>query len=70
MSQCKACGEPILWVRLQSGKLMPVNFPLKTFVVVSTDTKRGELQKGAEIHFLTCSHPPPSRKKTTGAKNG
>ncbi len=25
MAQCKACGAPILWITMQSGKSMPVD---------------------------------------------
>lgn len=32
MSRCKSCGAELMWIRMKTGKLMPVN-PQPTYLV-------------------------------------
>lgn len=68
MARCKACGKEILWIKMKSGKAMPVDpEPYRFCKVVGeyTDTfitKDGETVKGIPSvtmtgyisHFATC----------------
>ncbi|NPV81912.1 MAG: hypothetical protein HPY52_16900 [Firmicutes bacterium] len=57
MVRCKACKEPIEWVKLSSGKLMPVNCQ---YVTVVTDG--GEVVRGRTPHWATCPFAESFRK--------
>ena len=64
MTVCKSCGAAILWVRnIDTGSMMPVNFPLKTQIVVADDMKRGAVRKCGESHFATCPDASAHRKR-------
>ena len=49
MSLCRSCGETVTWIKLKSGKSMPVNDDKITIV-----TKNGEVVSGSTSHFATC----------------
>jgi len=53
-STCKHCGGEIVWIELESGKLMPCN--PRGITVITPD---GKSVRGRESHFSTC---PESRK--------
>lgn len=58
MPKCNKCSNPIEFVKMKSGKLMPVD-PLK-LKIVTTD---GTVVTGQESHFSTCPYADDFRKK-------
>ena len=78
MSKCRSCGADILWVRMASGKAMPVdasptvggNIQVKgdgTASVASAEAvemARGELVPTLHYsHFVTCPNADAHRKE-------
>lgn len=77
MSRCKACGAPIIWVKLRSGKMMPCDVQKIPYVadfngeleLVTEDGKvtRARLDVGSDrigyqSHFATCPAANQFRK--------
>jgi len=61
MSTCKACGAPIKWVKMESGKAMPVDIdPIK--IVRETETG-GIVVGGYLAHWATCPKANNFRKR-------
>lgn len=77
MARCKACGAPIIWIQMKSGKLMPCNsepIPYKEnpsgkhqFVtgqgeVVTADIYPGSDKYGYVSHYATCPEADSFRR--------
>ena len=62
MAKCKGCGAVIVFIKLQSGKLTPIDAKQKSFYY---NPKNDEwvLLKGHELHFATCPKADQFRKK-------
>ena len=56
---CKACGQMILFVRMSSGKQMPIDAKVSSLVEVlelrGTTKPMGRMVKGHVPHWATCS---------------
>ena len=76
MSRCKSCGAEILWIKMKSGKAMPVNPERYRFCKVGETTETfvnelGETVKGVPpvimtgyiSHFATCPNADKHRKR-------
>ena len=76
MSKCKSCGAEILWIKMKSGKAMPVDPEPYRFCKVGEDpdtfvTKEGETVKGIPgvimtgyiSHFATCPNADRHRRR-------
>ena len=79
MPTCKACGEPIRWIRTRAGKAMPVDedsfaqHSLTDGVTVVTDAGdvlrgtpgRTELVYGYVSHWVSCPYADLFRTRAT-----
>jgi len=65
ITQCRSCKADIIWIKLNSGKMHPVNAkPKKVFIPyfihdavhAVTDKKKAhwKIKMGYESHFATC----------------
>ena len=63
MSKCKGCGAEIKWVRMVSGKRMPVDLPGLKVVTRDGYTDEYEVRTGYTSHFATCPHATLFRKE-------
>lgn len=63
MSECKGCGAEIKWVRMRSGKKMPIDLPGLKVVVLDGDKHEAEVRTGYTSHFATCPHAKLFRKE-------
>jgi hypothetical protein len=63
--KCKSCQAEILWVRTESGKLMPCDPLLESFI-----TQDGRVARGYKSHFSTCPHANAWRKKNKDRPTG
>jgi len=61
---CKICGKQIVFISMDSGRLMPCDADSET-TTISIAT--GKVQKGLIPHWATCAGADQMRK---GAKNG
>lgn len=55
--RCSSCGEPMVWIRLKSGKANPCD-PARLMV----RTGAGVLEAGRVSHFATCPHADRHRR--------
>jgi hypothetical protein len=62
MAQCKACNAEIKWIRMKSGKQMPVD--PKPIVVV---TDLGTMVRGYNPHWASCPAAENFRKGGSSA---
>jgi hypothetical protein len=60
MAKCKACGIDLTYIRMKSGRLMPVSGPRITIV-----TDRGDVLTGRESHYASCPGANKHRKPIT-----
>ncbi len=59
VSACKACGQPMLWVRMQeTGKMMPVDPDPTTLI-----SAEGKVIQGYRAHWVTCTAPGRFRRR-------
>lgn len=59
-SKCKGCGEEIIWLRYDGGKLAPVNPKSSVFVIESVRDGQawGRVEiMGVVCHLTTCKNP-------------
>lgn len=66
MTNCKACGAEILFVKMPSGKMNPVDIKPKMLITLSSDGitgMYGKVEKCYESHFATCPKATNFRKK-------
>lgn len=63
IKRCRSCGAEIHWVRMMSGKKMPVDVRHQT-VVVEHPTEPGLYitKVGYTSHFATCPNTDQHRK--------
>jgi hypothetical protein len=64
MATCKSCGKEIQWVKMDSGKAMPVDVTPKSMVQVSGDghdEPMGKVVRVFESHFATCPNAAQHR---------
>jgi len=59
---CNRCGEIIIWVTLQNGEKVPVDFIKVQFIGRNEDGKMGYLE-GRLLHWDTCANPPEEDAK-------
>lgn len=70
---CRGCGKKIGWVRMLSGKRMPVDLePVQKVVVIYHDPQgvlpsMGKTVSGYTSHFATC---PQADKFRKGGESG
>ena len=57
MSRCKSCNREIVWIKMKSGKAMPVDVPALTVI-----TEDGDTIKAYTSHFATCPNANQHRK--------
>lgn len=75
-SKCRSCGQPIIFIKLESGNFCPCDPQLKAVqtdeegkslvLVVGDRIRRNDLlagEVGYISHFATCDHPELFRKK-------
>jgi hypothetical protein len=63
--ECRGCGAPIYWVKLESGKCMPLDRGRQ--VRVGFISGRGFVAHGSYTsHFATCPAAKDFRKKKEG----
>ena len=63
MANCRSCGAEIIWVKMESGKAMPLD---KKEIVLFRPVREGiaPIQvKGHQSHFATCPNADKHRKK-------
>lgn len=60
-AKCKACGAPILWVEMASGKKMPLDARPVSMVEVKEGI--GQVIQVYQAHFATCPGAEQFRKK-------
>ena len=58
MAKCKSCGKSIGFIQTATGKMMPIEPGVKTFI-----NRDGEMIKGYEPHWTQCPHADKHRKK-------
>jgi len=61
VSNCRSCGEAIVWIKTQKGKSMPCNTEKITIV-----TEDGQVVTGRTSHFATCPQAGQWRKDKKG----
>ncbi len=59
MAECRSCGAEIAWVRMPSGKMMPVDIDAEV-----VEEKDGEKIVVCKPHWATCPQGDKWRKKT------
>ena len=60
---CRSCGAPIIWVRMETGRRMPVDADsLTTVLVVSGDRTKGAMRTAGTSHFSTCPQADEHRR--------
>lgn len=62
---CKGCGKEIYWIKMASGKMMPINTTFASVVRVDQQTKIGEImtiQSGYLPHWVTCPRAKDFKK--------
>ena len=65
---CKSCNRQILWVKMPSGKSMPLDPDPQTVVVMDLLEGGPHVTRQAYTsHFATCPYANKHRKKKTGA---
>jgi hypothetical protein len=57
---CRSCNAPILWVKMSSGRLMPLDAQPEKRVVMSEDG--GLVRTCYRTHFETCPAAAAHRK--------
>jgi hypothetical protein len=66
MPTCKSCGAQIIWVKMISGKKMPLNMEPKKRIVLqineNTLEQEGNVKDVFVSHFETCAHADQHRK--------
>ena len=63
MSKCKSCGAGIIWVKMESGKAMPLDAK-ETLLWKPVREGMSPIQvKGHQSHFSTCPNADSHRKK-------
>ena len=63
-SYCKSCAKEIVWVKMESGNLMPIDADsLVLRIVVSKDLKKGAIRKTGLSHYSTCPKADHYRNK-------
>ena len=80
---CQSCGSPIYWLKLKSGKSMPVDQPLITVEnpalvgKLTLVTPDGEVVskaplglRGYRSHFASCPNAKDHRKKVSKTTGG
>jgi len=65
-TNCKKCGAQIEFIKMKSGKFMPVN--VEPYKIVVTDG--GETARGRTSHYATCPFAQEFRKKGGEIKHG
>lgn len=61
--RCKGCGAAILWVRMPSGKPMPLDpIPQKRVTLSAGPVAVGAVVDTYMPHWATCPNPPQRRK--------
>ncbi len=65
--KCKSCGADILWVKMLSGKSMPLDMPPEKRIVLSdhgdATSEYGAVEDTYVSHFATCPNAAAHRKK-------
>ena len=64
ITNCKACGAPIHWIKMKSGRFMPTDREKQSFV-----TTDGEVKQGYISHYATCPYADQFRKGRGGRAN-
>jgi hypothetical protein len=54
MPYCKACNAELIWVKMQSGRVMPCNATPQKFILINNEKKIGCLVEGYIPHWATC----------------
>ncbi len=74
VSKCRSCQAPVIWTKMESGKMMPVDAnPVTGFELTepdyaadsagaSPDPPRGVAKKVYASHFATCPNADEHRK--------
>lgn len=62
MSRCRGCGAEISWIRMKSGKMIPVD-PSPTFIVDGTGTDVVVTSDGIIANGIPCPGEPPAGKR-------
>ena len=57
MAKCKSCNKDIAWIKMKTGKVMPVDVPAITVI-----TENGETIKAYTSHFVTCPNANEHRR--------
>jgi hypothetical protein len=60
MSQCKVCGAEIAWLRMESGKMMPVNLDAEVI------EDKGEKIVVCKPHWASCPEVDRFRQRSGG----
>lgn len=63
---CKKCGEPIVFVKMASGKYNPVNVKPRLTIV----TDNGKVVTGRTSHFATCPNANDFREVKDESNRG
>lgn len=61
MPICKGCKQEIEWVKMPSGKRMPVD--KKPTIVVVVEDGQGRAVEGYQPHWATCPNADEFRRK-------
>lgn len=62
-SKCRGCGQLINWIKMKSGKMMPVD-PQQMTVI----TSEGQAVRGFIPHWSTCPNFKDFKKKQNDDK--
>lgn len=77
MSKCRSCGAEIVWIKMESGKSMPCDRELvtfisgggpQTFVTPAGKVERGRRSNKGDLtgyisHFATCPNANQHRRR-------
>jgi hypothetical protein len=62
VKKCKSCGADIVWARMDSGAMMPVDAKKQVAVVMDEVEMTGHIVMARTSHFATCPHASDHRK--------
>ena len=64
---CKSCGKQIAWVKMGSGKMMPLDPDPQTVIIIDGEYYPEVRTNAYTSHFATCPNADKHRKKKGGA---
>jgi hypothetical protein len=62
---CKGCGAQVVWVKMPSGKRMPLDAKAQQMIQVSNDGQRGRVLTVHTSHFATCPKARGFRRRAS-----